>query len=55
MTLTPEALRVVSKLVAEMVELRLDAGDHPEDVAISAWDMYETLGRVSIDGSWPSR
>ena len=51
--LTPESLRFLSQLVADTVELRLEAGHDPDDIACTAWEMWETAIRVHVDGCWP--
>ena len=52
--LTTADLRLFSHFVQQMVELRLNAGHHPQDVVLSAWDIYEAVSRVYVDGAWPA-
>jgi hypothetical protein len=52
---TGDDLRHITDTVRDMVHMRLDAGDHPDDVLMSAWEIFEHWCRVHIDGGYPER
>ena len=46
-------LRFLDRLVSKMIQGRLTAGHHPEDILLAAWDFYDNAVRALVDGRYP--
>jgi len=46
-------LRFLDRLVSKMIQGRLEAGHHPEDILLAAWDFYDNAVRALVDGRYP--
>jgi hypothetical protein len=46
---------LTAQLAYDVVRLRIEGGDHPDDAMLSGLGILEAWVYVNIDGQWPSR
>ena len=46
-------LLFLNRLVTQTIKGRLEAGHHPEDVVLTAWDFYDNAVRALLNGTYP--
>jgi hypothetical protein len=46
---------LTAQLAYDVVRLRIEGGDHPDDAMLSGFGIFEAWVYVNIDGRWPSR
>lgn len=47
-----DSVKFLIDTVRDMVHMRLNAGQHPQDVLMTAWDFLEHTARVHVDGCY---
>ncbi len=51
-SITPSDLRFLAATVNRMVDARLAAGHHPQDVLLTALDFFDHSAAVWVDGTY---